>query len=74
MEVGDKLNPQRSLRKKDLQLPDANITSYYNHKYGLWLDFLTIDDNKLHGSGRLLESSSEGIRLQITKKFTWISR
>ena len=37
-------------------------------KYALWLDFRTIDDNKLHGSGRRLENTSEGIGLQITKK------
>ena len=28
----------------------------------------TIDENKLHGSGRRLEDTSEGIRLQITKE------
>ena len=38
--------------QKDLQLPDVNITSYYNDKYALWSDFRTIDDNKLQGSGR----------------------
>ena len=34
----------------------------------VWLDFRTIDDNRLHGSGRRLENTSEGIRLQLTKK------
>ena len=42
--------------------------SYYTDKYALWLDFRTIDDNRLHSSGRRLENTSEGIRLQITKK------
>ena len=37
-------------------------------KYALWLDFRTIDDNRLHGSGRKLKNTSEGIRLQITKE------
>ena len=32
------------------------------------LDFRTIDDNRLHGSGRRLENTSEGFRLQINKK------
>ena len=41
---------------------------YYTNKYALWLDFRTIDDNRLHGSGRRLENTSEGIRLQITKE------
>ena len=38
--------------QKDLQLHDINIASYYTDKYALWLDFRTIDDNRLHGSGR----------------------
>ena len=54
--------------QKDLQLHNINIASYYTDKYALWLDFRTIDDNRLHGSGRRLENTSEGIRLQITKK------
>ena len=54
--------------QKDLQLHNINIASYYTDKYALWLDFRTIDDNRLHGSGRRLENTLEGIRLQITKK------
>ena len=54
--------------QKDLQLHNVDIASYYTDKYALWLDFRTIDDNRLHGSGRRLENTSEGIRLQITKK------
>ena len=54
--------------QKDLQLHNVDIASYYTDKFGLWLDFRTIDDNRLHGSGRRLENTSEGIRLQITKK------
>ena len=38
--------------QKDLQLHNINIASYYIDKYALWLDFRTIDDNRLHGSGR----------------------
>ena len=54
--------------QKDLQLHNVNVASYYTNKYALWLDFRTIDDNRLYGSGRRLENTSEGIRLQITKK------
>ena len=54
--------------ENDLQLHNINIASYYTDKYALWLDFRTIDDNTLHGSGRQLENTSEKIRLQITKK------
>ena len=38
--------------QKDLQLHNVDIASYYTDKYALWLDFRTIDDNRLHGSGR----------------------
>ena len=55
-------------RLKDLQLHNVNIVSYYTDKYALWLDFRTIDDNRLHGSRRRLENTSEGVRLQIMKE------
>ena len=45
-----------------------SLASYYTDKYALWLDFRTIDDNRLYGSGRGLENTSEGICLQITKE------
>ena len=54
--------------RKDLQLHNVNITSYYTDQYALWLDLRTKDYNKLHGSGRRLENASEEIRLQITKE------
>ena len=54
--------------QKDLQLHNVNIVSYYTDKYALWLDFRTIDDNRLHGSGRRLENTSEGVQLQIAKE------
>ena len=54
--------------QKDLQLHNVNIASYYTDKYALWLDFRTIDNNRLHRSGRGLENTSEEIQLQITKK------
>ena len=38
--------------QKDLQLHNVNIALYYTDKDALWLDFRTIDDNRLHGSGR----------------------
>ena len=44
------------------------LSSYYTDKYALWLDFRTIDGNRLHDSGRRSENISEGIRLQITKE------
>ena len=54
--------------QKDLQLHNVNVASYYTDKYAIWLDFQTIDDNRLHSLGRRLEITSEGICLQITKE------
>ena len=54
--------------QKNLLLHNVNIASYYTDKYAFWLDFRTMDDNRLHGSGRHLEDTSEGIKLQITKE------
>ena len=51
-----------------MQLHNVNVASYYTDKYALWLDFRTINDDRLHGSVRCLENTSEGIRLQITKE------
>ena len=45
---------------------DLNIASYYTDKYALWLDFRTIVYNRLHGSSRRSENTSDRIRLQIT--------
>ena len=54
--------------QKDPQLHNINIALYYTDKYALWLDFQTIDDNRLHGSGQALQNTLEGICLQIMKK------
>ena len=40
--------------QKDLQLHNFNIASYHTDKYALWLDFRTIDDNKLQGLGQTI--------------------
>ena len=52
--------------QKDLQLHNVNIASYYTDNYAFWLDFRTIDDNRLHGSGRRLEN--------ISNERGWIGR
>ena len=66
--VAESLLKEAGAIQKNLQLHNVNIASYYTDKYALWLDFSTIDDNRFHGSGRCLENTSEGIRLQITKE------
>ena len=54
--------------QKHLQLYDSSLGEYLVNKYALWLDFRTIDENELHGTGRHIENASEGITLQIEKK------
>ena len=54
--------------QEQLQLYDISLGEYLVNKYALWLDFRTIDENKLHGTGRRIENASEGITLQIEKK------
>ena len=54
--------------QKHLQLYDLSLGEYLVNKYALWLDFRTIDENKLHRTGRRIENASEGITLQIEKK------
>ena len=54
--------------RKHLQLYDLSSGEYLVHKYGLWLDFRTIDENELHGTGRRIEDASESTTLQVEKK------
>ena len=54
--------------QKHLQLYDLSLGEYLVNKYALWLDFMMIDENKLHRTGRSVENASEGITLQIEKK------
>ena len=51
-----------------LQLYDISVGEYLVNKYALWLDFRTIDENKLHGMGRQIGNTSGGIAIQIEKK------
>ena len=54
--------------QKHLQLHDLSAGEYLTDKYALWLSFRMIDENSLHGTGRRIENTSEGITLQIEKK------
>ena len=62
--------------QKHLQLYDLSSGEYLVNKYALWLDFRTIDENELHGTGRRIENALEGITLQIEKKgsISWDSK
>ena len=54
--------------QKHFQLYNLSLGEYLVNKFALWLDFRTIDENELHGTGRHIENGSEGITLQIEKK------
>ena len=40
--------------QKHLQLYNLSLGEYLVNKYALWLDFRTIDENKLHKTGKAL--------------------
>ena len=44
--------------QKHLQLYNLSLGEYLVNKYALWLDFRTIDENELHGTGRRTENAS----------------
>ena len=51
----------------DFHLHDTRLDQYLTNRYALWLDFRTIPTNALHGSGRRIDSGTEGITLQIDR-------
>ena len=65
---GKQRNSNANEIQKHLQLYNLSLGEYLVNKYALWLDFRTIDENELHGTGRRIENASEGITLQIEKK------
>lgn len=58
--------------KENLKLTDdcfMDLKKYYtDDKYALWLDFRTTEDNSLHGSGKKLQNTKDGIQLFMKKK------
>ena len=65
---GKQKNNDANEVQKHLQLYDLSLGEYLVNKYALWLDFGTINENELYGTGRHIENASEGITLQIEKK------
>ena len=51
---------------------NVTIDKYYGDAdhFGLWVDLRTTEDNTLHGSGRALQNTKDGIQLAITKSGT----
>lgn len=66
--AGSKRHPKVAMIAKDLCLADVTLGEFLTHKFALWLDLRTTDDDQLHGSGRRIENASEGVTIQITKK------
>ena len=64
---GRKRHPDVSVVAKDLALADVSLGEFLTSKLALWLDLRTIDDDRLHGSGRRIENASEGVTIQLTK-------
>lgn len=52
---------------KDAALPSIDQTTFFQNRYGLWLDFRTSDDNAAHGSARNIDGSIS-LKLGRTKQ------
>ena len=52
---------------KDLHLHDTRLDQYLVNKFALWLDFRTIPNNDLHGSGRRIDSGTDGVSLEFQR-------
>ena len=48
---------------------NLTLEKYYgdDNKFGLWLDLRSTEDNTLHGSGKSIQNTKDGIQLAITK-------
>ena len=53
---------------KELHLTSINQHEFYVNNYCVWLDFRTADDNSLHGNGRPVNSQTNGVQVQMTRK------
>ena len=62
---GGKRHPEVAVVAKDLGLADVS-RGILDLQFALWLDLRTIDDDRLHGSGRRIENASEGVTIQLT--------
>ena len=45
----------------------TGMSTFYQNRYGLWLDLRSSDDQKFHGSGHRVENASEGVTPQLDK-------
>ena len=54
--------------QKHLQLYDLSSGKYLVNKCALWLDFRTIDENELHGTGRRIEMHQKELHYRLRRK------
>ena len=52
----------------DLTLADVSLGEFLTSKYSLWFDLRTSNDDKLHGSGRHIANTSEGVTFLLSKR------
>ena len=62
---GKQMNNDANEVQKHLQLHDLSMGEYITDKYALFLSFRTINENVLHGAGRVIESTGGGIALHL---------
>jgi len=53
---------------KEAGVTGMNIQEYYSKAFGLWIDFRTVHDNSIHGSGTKLAKVGDLINLEVRKK------
>ena len=66
--AGGKRQPETAMVAKDLELASVDLGKFLTEEFALWLDLRTTDDDQLHGNGRRVENTSEGITIQISKE------
>ena len=57
-----------SEKLKEITVSNVDIENYYTkNNFGLWIDLRTTEDNDLHGSGRKLQNTKDGIQISFNK-------
>ena len=55
-------------KMKDITVSNVGVEKYYaRNNFGLWIDLRTTEDNSLHGSGRKLQNTKDGIQISFNK-------
>ena len=55
-------------KMKDITVSNVGVEKYYaRNNFGLWIDLRTTEDNSLHGSGRKLQNTKDGIQVSFNK-------